>query len=319
MSVYTMYSDNLIKSVKLRQLIPENQVTFTDTDLLNFADEEMAMGIVPMIIRMHEDYLLYTEKVAVTQNTNRYPIPYRAVGNKLREVSYQDSSGNIFEMTRIGVGDLAYYNYQTYNRPYAFYIENNEIVLVPGNNYYSAGTYLKVSYYLRPNALVLLKDVAPVTSIDRNTGEIQVSNLPSTYNTNQLFDFVSIKSPNKTLKYDLAVSGINTASKIITLNPNDIPSGLVVGDHLCLATQTAIVQIPSDLHVILAQRVGLRCVEALGDIEALSAGNQKLAELEQKAEALIDNRVEDAPRKIVNKHSSLSSSMMRRRSRFRGF
>lgn len=319
MSVYDMTSDDLIAAVKRRSFIPKHQSTFSDYDFLAFADEELALTIVPMLLRMHEDYLLYTENVTIENNKTRYTIPYRAVGNKIREVSFRDSAGNIFEMTRIGVGDLPFYNYQTYNRPYAFYIENNEIVLVPAASYYSAGTSLQISYYMRPNSMVLLEDVAKITSIDRTTGVIQFSNLPEGFRITDLYDLISVRSPNKTISFDIQPVAINTTSKTMTLNISDIPDSLNVGDHVTLATETAIPQIPSDLHAHLTQLVANRCMEALGDQEGLAAGTAKAGQTAAQAEALIDNRVDDAPKKIVNRHSILGGSTMGRRNRFRGF
>lgn len=317
MSVYSMNSSDLIASIKRRAMIPTNQATFKDEDFLAFATEEMYVGLVPMILRMHEDYLLYTETVAIQDNSVRYTIPYRAIGDKLREISFQDSAGNVYEMTRIGVGDLPYYNFQSYNRPYAFYIENNEIVLAPGATYNTVGTSLRISYYMSPNALVTLNDVAPITSIDRSTGVIQVDNLPVNFNVNKLLDLISNKSSNKTLDYDIQPLAVNSTSKTITFNVEDIPVNLNIGDHISLATETALVQVPKDLHVILAHRTAMRCLEALGDTEGLASGNQKLGEMVTQAEVLIDNRVDDAPRKITNRHSILRGGSIGRRGRFR--
>jgi len=314
-----MTSEDLIDSVLRRAFIPRHQSTFTDADLLAFADEEMDIGLIPSILQVHEDYLMYTQNIPVLQSTNRYAIPYRAIGNKLREVSVEDSSGNVYEMTRISVADLPFYNYQAYNRPYAFYIENNEIVLVPITNYYQDGTKLKITYYMRPNSMVPIEDVGVINSINRTTGEIQLTSIPENFNINSLYDFIQIKSPNKTLGFDLNAISVNSTSKTVTFDPTIIPTNLAIGDHLCLATECAVPQVPSDLHVILAQRIACRCLEAMGDSEGLAVANQKLAEMESKILTLIDARVEDAPQKITNRHSALRSSTIGRRNRFRGF
>lgn len=312
-----MNSNQLIESVKRRALIPSNQNTFTNDDFLAFATEEMNLGIVPSVLIMHEDYYLNTDAIPLEPNKTSYPIPYRAIGNKLREVSYRDASGNILEMTRIGVADLPYYNNSTTsNQVYAYYIANNNIVLVPPNISLSTGTSLMVSYYIRPNSLVLLEDVAVISDIDRSTGMVQVSNLPTDFNANKLIDFIQLKSPHKIISFDIQPQSINSTSKTITFNIGDIPEDLANGDHIALAEQSAIPQLPSDLHVVLAHRVATRCLEALGDNEGLQAANAKLAEMEQKTTALIDSRVEDAPKKIVNRHSTLRSSLFSRRNRF---
>ncbi len=313
-----MTSDDLIKSVKRRAMVPGSQHTFEDEDFLAFADEEMSMGLVPAIIRMHEDYLLYTESVPLIANTTRYQIPYRAVGNKLREVSYKDSNGNIFEMTRITKEDLPYYNGSANNSNiHAFYIENNEVCLVPEKLNVVSG-FLDISYYMRPNSLVLLEKVSVITAIDRTTGEISVNSIPAGYSVTTPMDFIQVKSPHKTLNFDMSPSVVNITNVSITFNPDDIPVNLMVGDHVTLATQSAIPQVPSDLHVVLAHRVSARCLEAMGDLEGLQAANQKLSELEAQTQTLIDDRVEGAPRKIVNRHASLRSGLYSRRFGFRG-
>ena len=323
MAKFYYTSDDLIESVKRRALVPSGQSTFTDDDFLAFANEEMNLGMVPTVVTMHEDYFLFTEEIDIVPGKVTYPIPYRAIGNKVREISFKDSNGNIFEMTRIGVGDLPFYNGPyTYNRVYAYYLSNNEISLVPQSINISNGTKLRVSYYIRPNSLVLLENVAPITQINDGmtpgTKDIYVSNLPENFTTSQLFDLVKVKSPHKCLKIELSAISVNTTTKVITLNESDVPSDLAVGDHICLATESAIPQIPSDLHVVLAHRVATRVLEAIGDTEGLQNANQKLAEMEKKTEALIDNRVEDAPAKVVNRHAIIRRGLFQRRFRVRG-
>jgi hypothetical protein len=307
MSRSYMSSNDLIASVKRRIMAPQSQSTFEDADFLAFADEEMDIGLVPSIISAQEDYLMYTQPVYIQPNQIKFPIPYRAIGNKLREVSFMDQSGNYYQMTRIGVGDLPFYNQTTNNRAYAFYIENNEVVLVPNKISTGTDTYLMMTYYIRPSSLVLLDEVAVVNSIDRTTGVIQLSNIPDAFTTTELFDFVKVKSPNKILTFDNKVVSINTTSKTMTFNPTLIPSGLDIGDHITLAEECAVPQVPSDLHVVLAHRTAARVLEALGDTEGLATANQKLGEMEAKTQELIYNRVEDAPKKVVNRNGVLRS------------
>ena len=104
---------------------------------------------------------------------------------------------------------------------------------------------------------------------------------------------------------DLNATAINTLAKTVTFDPNDIPNTLEIGDYLMQKEESIVPQIPSETHVILAQRVACRCLEAMGDIQNLQAATLKLQELENKAGNIIDNRVEDAPQKIVNRNSIL--------------
>jgi hypothetical protein len=308
-------SDELIKSIKTRSAIPTSQNRFTNEDFLRFANEEMALGVVPSILRNHEDYFLISEDIPIITSKNKYPIPYRAIGNKVREIALIDSNGSVYEMTRIGVGDLPFYN--TAGKVYAYYLANNDINLVPEKLNNANGMKLRISYYVRPNTLVLLKDIAIISSIDRSSGIIQVNALPTTFSQSIKYDLVQIKSPHKCVKFEITPTAMNTTLKTVTFNLSDIPDELEVGDHLTLATESAIPQIPSDMHMILAHRVATRLLEAQGDTEGLQNANQKLQELEKQTETLIDNRVEDSPKKVVNRHAILKSGLNSRYRRYR--
>jgi hypothetical protein len=67
--------------------------------------------------------------------------------------------------------------------------------------------------------------------------------------------------------------------------------------------------------MILAHRVATRILESMGDTEGLTNANQKLAELEQNINTLVDNRVEDSPKKITNHRAILRTGLFVRRYR----
>jgi hypothetical protein len=308
-----MTSDEIIKSAVRRAGIPKSQATFTDDDFLAFANEEMDTGLVPSVLISHEDYFLTSDDIPVNPNLDRYEIPGRATGNKLRDLSYIDNNGNVYEMVRIPIDNVSDYNtaYNYTNRGYTYYVQNNQVILTPQSTPLSPG-FFRFSYYIRPNRLVLLKDVGVITNINLLTGEISISSNPQYFSVQQKFDFVSVTSPHRTLSKDLTAVAYNTTTKVITFAITDIPSTLNIGDHVCVAETAAIPQFPSDLHVILAHRVAARCLESLGDQEGLQAANVKLAELEQKTQTIIDNRVEASPEKIIPRHG-----VLRRRRNFR--
>lgn len=310
-------TNSLIASVRRRAMIPSNQSTFKEEDFLAFANEELDMGIVPHILSYHEDYLLQEAYITMSPSISEYPIPYRATGNKIREVSYVDVSGNIFEMTRIGVGDLPFYQNGSSGMSNsgirAFYIEGDEIVILPLGRHALVGQ-LKISYYLRPSLLVSESRVCKITDINTTTGVITVDKVPSNLTTPVEMDFLQTKSPHKRIVLDITPTAVDVTNKTFTFTPSAIPSTLVVGDQLAASEECSIPNIPDDLHSMLAQRVACRCLEALGDQQGLQAANLKLAEMEIKTGQIIDNRVEDAPQKIVNRHGFLRMSrrMLRR-------
>ncbi len=173
-----------------------------------------------------------------------------------------------------------------------FYLENDEIVLL-GNPGSFVGK-IKVTYYIRPNALVPEDQVASIVAINGN--DVVISGNINLFSVGGLIDIVSQKSPNKILEYDVQVTAINNTTNTLTLA--EVVDGVVVGDQISPAETTAIAQIPTELQSLLSQRVAARCLEALGDQAGLQAANAKIAEIEQKAATLIDSRVEGSPWKI---------------------
>lgn len=148
-------SSDLVSAVQRKIAIPLNQRTFTSDDVLAFANEEMLISQVPDILMYHQEYFVWSEDVELNANQERYAVPERAMGQKLRDVYYVDDNGNLFEMTRINPDDKAYWQREsaTINLMQKYYLEGNDIVLAPQNVSSPTGS-LRFSYFLRPNQLV---------------------------------------------------------------------------------------------------------------------------------------------------------------------
>jgi hypothetical protein len=320
----------LLKSIKRRAMIPDNQNTFTDQDLIDLMNEEMMIGLVPSVLQTKEEYFIFKQVVPLVSNKSNYPVPERALANKLREICYKDiptkTGGNEYEMTQIAIDDrytglsngTGSSDFTGFRR---FYMLGSDVILHPsvGPSPYGG---LAFYFYLRPNSIVKENLVTSITSIDRTTGDITLSAIPSNYSvyvsgTNNTvlttFDFVKAKSPHNILDIDITINSINATSKIVNVNVDSIPKDLEIGDYLTLAGQTIIPNIPTELHMVLAQRVAQRVLEALGDTEGLNNASVKVAEMENKLSSMMDNRVEGSPRKVVNRALMTGVGRNRRR------
>ncbi len=308
-------STTLIANVKRRASIPENQATFTTDDFLALANDEIDIGIVPLILSMQEEYFVYPETLALTASISKYPIPYRAIGGKLRDLFYQDTSGNLHEMSRIAPEDKVTFQENPDSNTYFkyFYIEGNNVVISPSVGATPVGS-LVFTYYLRPNNLVDEDRIAFITAIDVGASNTTytLNQMPDHFSASELMDINQSRSGHKIRVFDLTPVSVNTGSKQVVFDNDDLPTDIIVGDHMAIAGECFIPQIPSDLHNILAQRVAQRCLESMGDQAGLQAATAKLAEMEIKSSALIDNRVEGAPMKITNRKGLLRNSRLRR-------
>lgn len=309
-----MTSDDLIRSLKRRALIPTDQSTFSNEDFLEILNEEIDTGILPYLLEQHEEHLVnYIDLPADLTAPFEYEIPYRAIGNKLRDVALIDSSGNIYELSRASLEELSdYQSFTTIDDTGVFYVENNKIVMMSVNA--SPNSKIRMYFYLRPSSLVLEKESGKITSISTGATEtvITLENFPSKFSNNPQFDIVGSRSPNKLKKFDITASQTNSNTKSVTISNDQLPDDLRVGDYLCQAEESPFPQMPTELHPILAQRGAVYCLESLGDTEGLGNAVRKLQSMEKGVTNLIENRVEGAPQKIKSRHSPLRDAIIGR-------
>lgn len=301
-------STDLIKSVRRRGMVPDDSSTFTNQDILDILNEEIDVGLLSTLLNLNEEYLVHYEEIDLVSGTNEYEIPYRAIGNKLRDVMYVDQSGGVYELTRVSLEDLPDFRYfnRTSNGIDSFYVQNNKIVL--NSSLYENYDKLRLYFYLRPNKLVEEKYVGKITSIDTATGVVSLQTFPEEFTNIAPMDFIAYRTPNKILKYDITPTSANKNLKTVTFDPDSLPSGLIVGDYLAFAEETSVPNLPTELHPILAQRCSVHILESLGDTESLQSAQTRLRQMELAVQDLIDNRVEGAPQKIRNKHSQLQQT-----------
>lgn len=308
-------SASLVDTIKRKAMIPENQSTFQTADFLAFATEEMHTSIVPHVMSMHEEYFVFVETVALVASKSRYAIPYRAMGNKLRDVFYQDTQGNLIEMTRISPDDKSLFQDTTVGNQFVFYyLEGGNIVITPAVGSSVSGSLI-MTYFMRPSDLVESSRIGVITAISTgvSTTTYTVNAVPTGFSTTSKLDLLQAKPGHKIRKIDIYPTSVNTTNKTITFNTSDIDSDTEIGDHIAFAGECMIPQIPSDLHPMLAQRVAARCLEALGDTQGLTNANAKIQEMEQKSAFIIDNRVQGSNQKVVNRRGLLQSSRIRKR------
>lgn len=148
-------SADIISSVKRKISFPISQNTFTENDILAFANEEMFLSQVPSVLQYHQEYFTSYRTVPLRSNVSRYSIPERATGMKLRDLFYQDTNGNLYDMTRVDESNRAYFqaNVGSNQGPYTYFIQGNDVILAPGVAQAPSGNLVFI-FFLRPNQLV---------------------------------------------------------------------------------------------------------------------------------------------------------------------
>ena len=382
-------SKTLVDSVRRRCSIPKSDSMFDDTDILEFANQELLDTIIPLVKSNSEEYLLWSTEVDLVPNVSKYTIPERAIGSQLRDISYVDTGGQEHEMTRI-MRDNRYSGQMSYSssKLYQFYVEGDGIVLVPSLSENVTGK-LKFVYIIRPNKLVESDRVSKVTAINEgfvqvanisngavttfvtsephelsnnesvnittvlgvdaasitgifpvtivdtitftinvdssalaplsgglvynNTKNVVVNELPIIFGTTSSVDFIRTRSPHSILQIDVLPRKVVINQKIFNFKTVEIPSSLIKGDTIALSGETDVPTVPTELHYLLLNKVCERTMESLGDQQGFAVAKSKSTESIGAMNIMMDNRVDSAPLKVVNKHSLLKSRRNRNR------
>jgi hypothetical protein len=281
---------DLLDSISKKAFIPEGQITFTSTDLLATADEQLLNTVVPAIMAVREEFFVTHQDYAITANQNEYSIPARAVGMIVREVAIVNGTTVNPDLPRLEPEQITSTATGT---PRGFYVKNNKIVLYPTPS--TTTNTLRLYFFLRPANLVAVSATAVISAINTTTNVVSVTTIPSTWVTGNSFDFS---------KYDGGQEpvGIDQTSTLISgtdITFSSLPSTLRVGDYVSIAGYTSLVPLPAEFRPILAQAVAAEILENTNQPSA-DRTSKKLSIMIATAQKLIAPRVQGEDRIIIN-------------------
>lgn len=292
----------LLASIKRRGQIPTSQNTFSTADMLAIADEEIRVEVLPLVMTLRESYYETYSDITIVSGQTAYDIPERAVGFKVKDIVVRSTNGDERSLSRIDSevrgedssgSDIS-----------SFYFEGNKIVLTqtPAS---SNGDSLRVRYFIRPSSLILPSAAASITAIDTATNTVTVSSLPSTISTATPVDLVKKKPNFQVHTADATISSI--LSLDVTFSAS-LPDDLVVGDYLCLAGESPVIQVPVELQPLLAQKVAVTILRGLGHREELKDAKDELESMRGLARDLLNPRIDGEPKKIIPRNGILNPS-----------
>lgn len=285
--------DELITSIQKRGILPTDDNTLGESDILRFAHEELISYIAPLIKEMKEGYFENYEDLSIETNKVKYPISYRAMLGLVRDVVFIDTDGSERSLPRINLADKPdILNDQSSTGDFAFYVSDNSVVLHPKPSE-SRGS-LRIYFYMRPNQLVKLASAGRIVSFNTTAKTVELATLPSGFVVGADMDFIKGKAGFECLDWDLAPTNVSGT----TLTFTSLPENLKVGDYVCLAEQSCFPQIPVEAHPMLAQTVVVRMLDALTHTEALNNALGKLKKMEELLPKLLGNRVDGEPTAI---------------------
>ena len=291
---------DLLADVRRRAMLPSaTTLGTTDADLLLHADNEMASRLVPLVMSVNEEFYVQTIDVA-TSSQSAYRIPNRSAGGKLRDVVFLSGNAQI-PLARIEPERLHEWTVNATGQPAGFYLEAGAVNLVPKP---SGGGILRMRYFVRPGRLTATAgQYGTITAVAYSGNTVNVTCPGFAVTAGALYDIIAARPPFEYLLTDGVSSGTGTGSAILTVSSPTTPApglspNIQVGDIIAQRDVSPLMQLPVEMHSLLAQRVVCAVMEAMGYGERLEMAEAAYARLEAAALKMISPRVDGAPRKM---------------------
>lgn len=237
---------------------------------------QLKTDLTPLMLRLNEEFFLQYIDFTITTGSS-YRIPRRAIGAKIRDLKMVDGSGNYTNIPRLFEEDRA-------NDASGYYVTRNSIELSSD----FVGNTLRMKYFARPSTLVATTECGQITSIDTGANTVVVSSAPATMAVSTVVDIVQNNNPYDLLSMDVALSSVSGT----TLGFSSLPSGLAVGDWICLATESPVPMIPDELHPVLVQSALVSTLSSKKD-KALEHESEVLEKMKIDAVNMLDPRIEN--------------------------
>lgn len=289
----------LLSTLRLLPLMPSVQALFSNTDLLTVLTLEMKSKIYPLIDNQTEEYFVVRDDVPYNPSQRTFPLPARALGGKLRSLSFVDSNNNEIRIPRLRPEDTMSNVNSTglaiNPALWGFYLQNNDIVLFLGSTQGNTPAYkfLRMRYIRQPNSLVETSACAQVTGISGN--DVTVSNVPATFSTLVQYDMVSNVPNFNALEDDATCTAISSLTMTFSSLPVDSLGNvsLQVGDWICLSGQAPVAQIPySPGYDLLLQLGAAKCLEIHGDAQGFNLAMSQAADMKNYLVSVLTPRVD---------------------------
>jgi hypothetical protein len=155
----------------------------------------------------------------------------------------------------------------------------------------------------RPNHLTSVDNCGQVTTVTPGSSQVTLdSNGDETWTTATTFDAIPNSPQFTSLGDDLTISAINQVTPTATvLTFDDYPTGIAVGDWVCPATLSCVPQIPYDMFPLLSQRGVIKCLEALGDNQALQVAERRYQDMAVDFARTVSPRIAGTRKALVNR------------------
>lgn len=309
--------------------VPAIQELYKASEQCLLMDAIMRNRVVPMIMKYRKHHFLTTYDQTTTTSRS-YVIHPEAMDLGLYNVTLVNAAGEEYPLLPVDLDQEVAKRSRPYDSaaisgaPWGYYVRGDLLYLWPS---VTAGLTLREHYYRRPNrfcrsaaytytdpSLNEAAEAVQVVSVNTLTGAITctTSSVPSTITTSTPVDVIK-GTPGFGIKI-FALTPTAVTTSVVTLGGAAqialvAAAGIEAGDWLCLAGDSPVIQLPVEVHGILAQELACKLLEGIEDMEGLAAASKERDELVKLYTMNYPLRVEQAPKETTS-YAKLSDSVL---------
>lgn len=288
-------TDLLTEVRRVGQFPAASSSSLADADLLAQADRVMQASIVPLILRLQEEFYVRRVTQTLTAGTGTYPVPRRAVGSRIRDIQYV-RGGIRSPLPRLRPEQIVDFITSATGYPFGFYLDAANINLLPAPG---GSDTLSIAIFVRPGRLVATttaRQIATVTADSPTAGRTKLTF--SAYSTfGSTIDLISAQSPFEHKALDVATANVTTTS--LDVATSDLLSAPSVGDWVTAPDTSPVMQIPVEAHPLLVERTAQYVMRGLGYLEEAASLAQSADRMEADVVSVLTPRTDGSPRRLT--------------------
>ncbi len=306
-----MNTTEFLQRVKSSITFPSYQARLTDSDILDFANEEQELTISELVTSLREEFFVFIEETDVTAFTEKVYVPSRAIGRSVRTVEAHTGADSPIQLQRISFDDKSMYSDNLAGSPMGVYWRDDYIYFRPVPN---IDFTLDIFYPMQLSNLVATSRTSSITAVGDDT--LTLVKVPSNITIGSYIDITKNVPGYRPVKIDQLVTGIAgttlTLSGYSALDPiADVSTGFAVS----LASETSILQMPKEVQIVLIKTTARRILQAEGMIEQVKLMDDIIQRAVTNARNCCAPRDEGSSESIINYNGFLRGRTMGRRQR----
>ena len=293
-------TNDLLEDIKLRGFFPSTG-NITDAELLRIATSQIRVRLVPLTIRVEQEFWITHQDY--TLSGREYRIPSEALLGRVRKVVLVDQAGNEYDVNPTSFDRLAYYSRDNglgwYRK--VFYALRGDMVTLTTLPSDSAAYQLRVYYYRRPPELVLTTQCAQLFDGKFND-EGTTDGAPGTGWV--VGDFLEVRQPEPNFDVLASVQYVLDGGTFFEWTPSLYPPG---GDPtpfnntwICIKSTSCVVAVPDLMYELLVSATVYQTLLTLGFFDQAQIHKADLVERELEVMRILEPRKRAPAEKVIN-------------------